>query len=311
MITALAQVRAQDGDGTLTINGGEFQGQTALINNDVVSVGTLNLNPVAVGPASINSGIVFDGGTLNYGGSTFQGEVFEGGTVNAGVVTYSEGTLSLTPVTNVSTLEANTLPQAIYSGTAVIGSIPNVGNVSSLGTLVLTGSGAAPAGYDGSSGPYVANGNIQIPTNDALTLPSASTAFNFNSGLSMALGSTLALTLNTQTQTSGTLDLAGNLSLDGTTLQLIDAAGTSQVVPLGTQFTLVHYTGTETGDFLVNGQPAADGSTFTFGANTYELNYAVGDPSVVLTAVSAPEPPVWLLLGLGLGLAGFRLRRAS
>ena len=60
------------------------------------------------------------------------------------------------------------------------------------------------------------------------------------------------------------------------------------------------------GLFSVLGTPIADDATFTVGANTFHLDYNYAGNSVVLV----PEPGSAALLLGGLGMLGFRRRRA-
>ena len=111
--------------------------------------------------------------------------------------------------------------------------------------------------------------------------------------------------------TSATLNLPGDLTLNSTHLTLNDLATTPQKLAIGTTFNLIQYAGTETGEFSINGTTVPDGGTFQLGSNTFELLYAMGDPSVEIMVV--PEPSTWGMIFAGLGLLAFfrRLRPVS
>jgi hypothetical protein len=108
----------------------------------------------------------------------------------------------------------------------------------------------------------------------------------------------------------GTISVQGNVVLNGATLSLAPELGAT-VFGSNTKFTLLTYGGTESGVFDYNGSPVTDGGMITFGVNTFELNYDVGDPSIVLTSVNAvPEASTTVLIVLGAGFLAFRIRRA-
>ena len=91
-------------------------------------------------------------------------------------------------------------------------------------------------------------------------------------------------------------------------LTITDSAA-APVAP-GTTFTLIHYTGTETGMFSINGAPVPEGGLVSLGGENFVLNYAVGDPSVVLTAVATPEPSAVLMALVAGAVFVVLLRRA-
>jgi len=68
--------------------------------------------------------------------------------------------------------------------------------------------------------------------------------------------------------------------------------------------------GSGTEIFTFNGESLTEGSTFTAGAATFQINYAVGDPSITLTSV-VPEPSTWFMLISGLGLLALMQRRQT
>jgi len=121
----------------------------------------------------------------------------------------------------------------------------------------------------------------------------------------------LQMYFNTATDAADTLSINGNLGLDDTNLTVTDLSDPGEPVPVGTTFTLVHYTGTETGEFVVDGSPVPQGGDVAIGKNEFTVNYAEGDPNVTLTAViSTPEPDAWLLLLVGGGFLGLWRRFA-
>ncbi len=178
------------------------------------------------------------------------------------------------------------------------------------GTLLVSGSisgsavtvnNTATLGGDGGT-----IGALNVVTGGTLS-PGASIGTLNSSSASFAAGSTFALEINTTAYTTDLLAVTGNLSLaatNNTVLSVTDlAAGTYD----GTPLPFITYTGTwDGGLFSVLGTPIADDATFTVGANTFHLDYNYAGNSVVLV----PEPGSAALLLGGLGMLGFRRRRA-
>jgi len=181
------------------------------------------------------------------------------------------------------------------------------------GTLQIDGSIATSATTVNSGGKLQGRGTLGAVTMNAgsTLMAGDSTLQNLTIGsLLFNAGATLQFKLDSSLIQSDLLTLSGQLTLNNTDLVLTDIATLSTALPGGTTLTLISYNdgmgnglGTGTDIFLYNGQSLTEGSTFTAGLNTFQINYAVGDPTVTLTTV--PEPGTWLMLALGLGLLGF------
>jgi hypothetical protein len=133
--------------------------------------------------------------------------------------------------------------------------------------------------------------------------------------LSLANGSSLLHELDSSVATSVGSDLlkvTGNLNLAGTVgLTLSDFATTDVAFNVNDVFSVINYTGTWNGGlFTFEGNELADTEEFTFGLNTWRINYAaatggsnfvdehVAGSFVNLTVLTAvPEPSSVALLG--------------
>ncbi|MFM8292230.1 MAG: PEP-CTERM sorting domain-containing protein, partial [Planctomycetia bacterium] len=145
--------------------------------------------------------------------------------------------------------------------------------------------------------------------------------------LSFANGSTYAFEIDSSVPLSVGADFTkalGNLWLSGTVgLSLANLAASPTGFAAGTTFSLVNYTGSWNGGlFSVGGSPVGDGSTFSFGTNTWRLDYAAttggsnftGDQTSgsFVNMVVVPEPAVLPLAALGMACAAaIRRRRCS
>lgn len=267
-------------DGTTTVTGGTLTLDSSTYSGPAtVTGGTLTLGSdaetgatvVTGGTLTLASGTTTGGGTLTVSGSnTYTG----GATITGGSLTLG----------NSTTLSAGTLTLGSSSYTGATLTISGTNTFTPGGGAGLTLSGTLVVNDIGETPADIPN-NITFGTD-------ASVRMYFDS-----LNSTASL-----------LDITGNVTLDDANLIVTDLAETPGPVADGTTFTLIHYTGTESGEFKINDIAIPDGGTFTLGDNAFEINYASGDPNMTITAV--PEPSVAMMLASGLCLLAF-WRRAT
>jgi len=232
--------------------------------------GTLILNGADTGGFTVTDTNTSTGGTITgLSGVVPNNGIFTGGNTNTG---------------------GNSIPGAnIYTGSLTItGGFTATGGVTTGGVGTFTLNNHVFGSFPGS---LAVSPGATFTVVDTTNLPSS---------LTLDAGSTLQLSVDTLTALANTLSIAGNLNLNGTKLIVTDLAGTSQAVPEGTTFALIHYGGTETGEFVINGVPIPNGGTFTLGKNEFVIDYAAGDPNVEITAV--PEPSTWMMMAGGISL---------
>jgi autotransporter-associated beta strand protein len=129
--------------------------------------------------------------------------------------------------------------------------------------------------------------------------------------LSLRATGTFALEIDTTTLT-GASDMisSGALSItEGAKLTISDLNGSPQTLTFGSVLTIIDYTGAWDGNRLTySSNLLDDGEWFTFGVNTFEIDYDYGGSSVALLVV--PEPStVALSLLAGAGMLLMRRRR--
>jgi autotransporter-associated beta strand protein len=244
----------------------------AVITNSSTGTGTANLTVSSTAVNSSFAGIIQDGATAKMsltkdGANTTL--TLTGGSTYTSATTVEEGALLL---------QGGSL-----GNTAV--AVNSGGSFGGAGTVL--------------GGVTVAGGGVLLAGNSIGTL---------NTGtVSLGAGATYQLELNTTAGTTDLINITGDLLLSaggGTLLTLADLGGN---VTTNAVFTIATYTGTWNNEvFTLGGDQLEDDSTFTFGNNTYLINYNNGN-AVTLTAV--PEPGVALLLGLSLGAVFPRTRR--
>lgn len=269
-------------------------GSGGYITTDGGSAATLTVN-TATGQTHTYSGVV--GATLDAYNSpnvaitkTGSGtQVFSGANSYTGGTTVSSGTL----------LVSNTTGSGLGSGTVTVNGGTLGGSGSFTGEVTLNAGGTLAPGSSieslGAGGITLAGGTFAFELNTTTT----------TADLLFASDATVALTLTPGVPTLTLTDLGGNVALAD-----------------GTKFTLISYTaagGWNNGIF----SGYANGSSFTLGANTWQINYAdlsagsnfnsdavlFGDRFVTITVV--PEPSTWLLLACGLTFVTVMRRRRS
>ncbi|MGC4013354.1 MAG: autotransporter-associated beta strand repeat-containing protein [Luteolibacter sp.] len=239
---------------------------TATINNRVdltqgsliaeVEDGAAAVDFSFTGAISQNTGAGTGNKTLTKNGAGLLS--LSGANTFAGGVTVNAGTLLIANTTGSGT---GTGPVAVATGATLTGTGTASGAVTVSGTLA-PGSGL---------------GTIKT---GALTLD---------------VGSTAALEINTSSLTSDAVQITGDVSLGGGTLSVADIAVTPATLADGSKFTLMTYTGTLTGTFA----GLAEGSGVTIGGNSYIIRY--NDSKAVTLTVGVPNAfTMWAgLRGLG------------
>ncbi len=110
------------------------------------------------------------------------------------------------------------------------------------------------------------------------------------------------LTLDTGTGTASQVIAAGNLNIDPASVLTFSDLGANVALAPGTTLPFLDYTGIWNGGAFAG---YAEDSTFTYGANTFQITYdsvdaSNGDRAVTLTTPAAtPEPGSVALLGFG------------
>jgi len=304
----------------------------------VLNGGTAQLGGSGGDQIYVNSAVQVNGGTFDLNGRS---EGFDTLTSNAaaGVVTN----------TSASTTSTLTLGQnngtAVFTGTLKDGAgtlaftkagtgavtfsgINSYSGATSVGAgkLIVTGgiAGSTTTVTGGTLGGTGVTGPVNINAGGTISPGATAAAFAIGTlstgSLTFSGGGTFSLAINTSSVTgtvvaSGVDAITGNLTLGGTApvLALTDL-GTGATLPLGDTIPFATYTGTwDNNLFSVGGTPVANGGSFVFGSNMFQLNYngGVGGNTVMLTVVPEPGSCVSLLGGIGLlaGLRRFRSRR--
>ncbi len=281
---------------SIQINGGTFDlnGQSEALNilTSNASNGVIT-NQVAGTTSTLTLGTnngtsLYTGKLQDDAGAMALQKIGTGSLTLTGVNTFTGGT----SVTNGRLIVSGSLTGSLtqVSG-GVLGGTGTIGDITVFGGKISPGATAAGAGI----------GKLKTGS------------------LDMSTSGTFEVAISTSTLESSMAEIEGDLSLgfSAATLSLTDI-GTATALANGTQFTIMSYTGTwDGGTFLFGSSDIADDTTFTFGLNTYRLDYdaasgIAGINDVVLTVI-VPEPntmSVLLLGGVGL-LAGWRRRRKA
>ncbi len=271
--------------GTLTMNGYSF----AFAN--LSGAGGTIRNNSATTPVTLTVGS--DGSNSSYGGT-----LADGSTASLSLIKTGAGTQMLT---GSNTFSGTT---TVASGTLVVG-----GSIS--GTTNLTGGTLAGAGT-------VAAVTVDASSTLAPGAPGATGTLSASGNIAFA-GGTFALTINTASQSSSLLSVAGNLALGATTapvLSITDIGG-GAVLPIGTTLTFASYhTGSWDGNyFQVGGNVIPENGGFVVGSNAFQIDYQAnlggGISGMELTVVPEPSTFGSVIAGLGLlaGMQRFSRRR--
>lgn len=227
-------------------------------------------------------------------------QVANGNTTFSGVIGEDGGSFGLTKADagSVTLTNSNT-----YTG----------GTIVNAGTLVVNntiGSGTGTAAVlVNSSGTLAGNGFISGAVNiSGGTLAPGNSIDSLDTGTLSFTGGTFAAEINTSALTADLVNVTGDLNLTSNPTLMLTDIGSDVTLSPGTVFKLITYSGSwNSNTFLGH----ADDSTFTFGANSYKIDYnepVFGGSAVTLTAI--PEPGTLALVGLGaVGFFRLRIRR--
>lgn len=239
---------------------------------------------VASGSLTLNGNIASNtsGRSLLLGGNTGAS-----GTIN-GII--SDGTNPLAIVKS----EANTWTLAgtnTYTGTTTVnaGTLLINGNQSA-SSGAITVNNTATLGGTGSSGAA-----ITVNTGGTIA-PGAATVESLETGtVNLADGATLAIDIHTNSGTADQLVVTGNVDLTGTVNLVLNDLGSNVALAPGTKLVIADYSGTwDEADVLTfGGTPVANGSTITFGANTFIVDYSdatLGESAITLSIAGTSNP---------------------
>jgi autotransporter-associated beta strand protein len=181
-----------------------------------------------------------------------------------------------------------------YSGTTTVNA----------GTLVVSGSISGSVTTVNSGGTLMGTGTtgaVTVNTGGSISAgANAGSIGTLNVG-PLSLSGTYLLSLNSTLNTSDKLNVAGDLSLSGATLNLNDLALGNG----GTNLTIAQYTGNLTGAGMFAGLP--EGSLLDNGLYSIDYGQQFAN-SITLVAIPEPSGMASLLGGLGL-LLGLQRRR--
>ncbi len=256
-------------------------------------------NTIKIEPASTNSG----NATLDISGTFTTSKGFERTVATStgnGSVTLSGGTLKLSA--NVPAITTGNVLLALGSGGGTIDTNGFSGTIAAAisggealtktgtGTLTLDGnntySGATTV-QNGTLGGKGAAASILSVASGASVAPGASVGTFVCAGATFSSGSTLAVEINSSTDTADKLTASGAVNITGANVSFTEIG--SGTIPTGTKLTILDYTGTTlTGTFT----GYSEGATVTVGANSFTLSYADSN-KVTLTTLPGAGYSSW------------------
>ena len=273
--TSAVAIGAENTSGTNTIDVPVILAPTTGTNSTIFQQtgGTLRINGVISGSASLTK---TGGGTLTLTGAN----TYSGGTnVNGGTL-----------------LVNNTTGSGTGSGSVIVNSTGTLGGTGTISGSVTVNSGGTLSPGSPASSPGILH-------TGALTLASGSTYLVNVNGGSGPTG-TGAGTLYDQTVVTGTISLAGSLSL---------TLGATPLVA-GDKFFIALNDGTDAVSGIFS-NTTNGGMTYTQGFDVFSVNYAdngdggsVGN-DISLTLLAVPEPGTWLAAALGMTAVVISQRR--
>ena len=293
-----------NGTGTTAINLTGGNGYSLAVPNVSMgggaTTGSFLLNPTTANFLVSNASATGTGiKTLILGGTStgnvVSGTIFSGsGTVLVTKADVGTWTLSGTSTyTGATTINAGTLVVGVSGSGAITASAVTVNAGTLAGTGRITNAVTVGDGT-GSADAMIAAGNSGIGTISTGALSLLSDAqFKFE--------------LNSSTSLADQLNVTGAVAINSSAVFSFTDLGAGTIAQ-NTVFTIIANDGSDaiTGAF----SNLAQGSTFTSGANTYQVDY-LGGTGNDLTLTVVPEPATWALLAGGLTVAAVFRRRHS
>ena len=264
---------------------------------------TTTLQAQGVFPESAGASLVIDGvGTID-------SELLQMGALAPGASINIGGEVDF----NLNGTERSTLTE----GSLTVGTDAALNINSSLGSSIpITNNGAIRvSGAIRPSGSWSGSGVVDIRSGGILGPLgiNESTSLTSTPDILMADGSTFEVVIDPTAGSSQQLVANGVFGLgpgSGTTLSL--DLFNDRLLPAGTEFTLVDYTGPLTGQFA----GLSEGDSIPLGTNVYRLSYVGGDGTAITLTVTGDTPlptttptavpvmPLWLLGLMAVGIAG-------